>query len=260
VESDDPTTPNLILTLSMDVQVELGFETPSLRFNEARVGQEARQAVKLVGTALAEASFGAVSSDVEGLTAKVVTRDDPAGPVKELEVLLKASKTGALHGTVRVTTTLAHMPSITLPVYAQIKGDVTVEPRVASFAPEAPDKTLLLTVRSARPGLKITGVTDEKGLVEGKARAQKDGSWQIELALSAKAKPTRDLFSTSLKLATTYPEEPVVEVMVTRGGAGQRNFSRDPLRRAPPIALPVQPGAQPAVAPTAPSAPTTPHP
>lgn len=238
VESDDPTTPNLILTLSMDVSVELGFETPSLRFAEPRVGKEIRQVVKLVGTSLAEASFGAVSSDVEGLTAKVVTRDDATGPVKELEVVLKPLKTGALHGTIRVTTTLPHMPNLTLPVYAQVKGDVTVEPRVAAFDPETPEKAVLLTVTSTRPGLKITGVTDEKGLVEGKARVQKDGSWQVELALSAKAKPTRDLFSTSVRLATTWPEEPFVEVMATRGGSGQRNFSRDPVRRVPPIVKP----------------------
>lgn len=253
VESDDAVTPNLSLTVSMNILVELGFETPSLRFADVRVGTEARQSIKLVGTALAEAKLGVVSSDVDGLTARVVEAKEASGPTTTLEVVLKAPKAGNLRGTLRIATNVPTLPSLTLPVFAQVKGDITVTPTFVAIEANAPDKVYTVAVTSRRPGLKITGVADASGFLEGKAVADKQGAWSVDLSLTPKAKPTSDVFTTTVRLTTNFPEERVVEVTASRGGAGQRQLTREAGRR------PLSPAAKPQVAPaTAPSAPAKP--
>ncbi len=239
VESDDAVTPNLSLTVSMNILVELGFETPSLRFADASVGTEARQSIKLVGTALAEAKLGAVSSDVDGLTARVVESKEASGTSTTLEVVLKAQKAGNLRGTVRIATSVPTLPSLTLPVFAQVKGDVTVTPGFVAIEANAPDKVYTVTVTSRRPGLKITAVADASGFLAGKAVADKDGAWRVDLSLTPKARTTPDVFTTTVRLSTNHPDEPLVEVSASRGGAGPRQLSREPGRRPlPPMAKP----------------------
>jgi len=240
-----------MLTVNMNVQVELGFETPALRFADPRVGTEVKQTVKVVGTALSGTQLGAVSSDVEGLTARVLTRDDPAGRVVELEAVLKAPKAGAVHGVIRVATDLGSMPSLSLPVYAQVRGNVTAEPRVLPIDPDDPAKVYPVVVRSTKPGLKITAVTDDNGYLTGKAVAGKDGSWRVDLTLTPQARTNPGLFSTLVRLATNYADEPVVEISASRPGPGQKAAPGPVVRR--PLAPP--PAAAPAPVAPAPVAP-----
>jgi hypothetical protein len=232
----------------MNVIVELGFEAPALRFTEPQVGIEAVQKVKIVGTALATTTFGALSSDVEGLTAQVLTRDEGGTKVVELEARLKAPKAGATHGAIRVPTTLPSMPSLSLPVYAQVKGTVTAEPPLVTFDEAAPDKVQPVVLRASRPGLKITGVFDPSGVVMGKALAQKDGTWRVELSLTDHAKASKDPFSTTVRLSTAYPEEAVIELVASRGTSVKRTPGTAPLRRPLAGRPPLPPTAKPAPA------------
>ncbi|MBL7661983.1 DUF1573 domain-containing protein [bacterium] len=145
IESNDPRQPVLVLNLEGIVEREINIDPPRLYFGQIRKGSEASQSVKLN-----------LKQNVKIL--EVTSRSDDFTITKQAEdqllVSIKSSaKVGLLKSRIVVRTTSTSTPVVSIPIFAEIVGDLVLTPSDISFGmlvnPNSQQLTQRVEIQSA---------------------------------------------------------------------------------------------------------------
>ena len=231
MESNDPTSPRLRLTVSANIVVELGFEHQQARFDKVRQGKPSVQRVSVIGALAPEVTLTEVITDVPGLTAKLVPgKAGPNRAAQDLELTLTPDTIGEVRGAVRVKTSHTRFPELSLRVMGKVIGDLEVQPDRLVISPtDAKDKAYTLLAGSERGGLKGLDVVDANGFMDAKVIELETGkSWRVEITRAKKGRAAEDAFSTTLKVSAKGDPKSAAEIKVYFRGAGasRRAFSK----------------------------------
>lgn len=129
VNSNDPKTPSLALSLQGQVDRELAVSPARVYFGKVEQGKSATQQITVSSTA-AKVLITDVASNSKYLK---VARDEKKGAAGFLVTLLENAPVGILRENIVVTTTSKHHPAITVPVFARVLSDFELFPSEISF-------------------------------------------------------------------------------------------------------------------------------
>jgi len=138
VESNDPVNPRLRLWLKGSVRTELAAEPPRVNFGALPADGTLTKEVKVVSnhadTRILEATCKSPQFKVN-----VWAPDDARGVGVDISIV-PPLQAGYVHGQVTITTDHPKRPTLSIPVYAQVQGEISVVPR-----------ELMMSKRLARP-------------------------------------------------------------------------------------------------------------
>ncbi len=154
LESNDPKSPALSLSIRIDVDPLLGF-APSTLHIESRFGSSRTVEVALQGTWAPDAKLGIASVTGDLLSAEPLGKTPPSDR-RGVRVTLDAKRIGEGAGNVVVSTGVAPIPEIVLPVSWLVRGNVEVRPSTLVFDPETPPGLVrILRVSSSKADFRI---------------------------------------------------------------------------------------------------------
>lgn len=169
VRSNDPAHPITTLVLRGEVTAEVAVQPHQLYLGRLRRGSRATRTVSVLYDADTPISITGVEHDHPGLRveAEDVEADGKRGRRLHVSVA-DTAPLGQLRDTLTITTTSEKKPRLTVPVFGNVEGDVTVEPPQVSFGVVHPGTRRTRVVRIKNAGataLRILEVTSENDAV-----------------------------------------------------------------------------------------------
>lgn len=134
VHSNDPLQPVTTLTLQGAIKVEVAVEPAQLYLGRVRRGTNATHTIELLHDANKPIAItdATVASPLVSLRSEDLEKDGKKG--KKLFVTLrKDAPLGRVSTDITVTTTSQKRPTISIPVFGHIEGDLLVQPPQVSF-------------------------------------------------------------------------------------------------------------------------------
>lgn len=217
VHSNDPLSPVTTLTLQGEVTVEVEVEPTQLYLGRLSRGREETYTIDVLYDERK-------SIEVTGIThthpaIRVQTGDVQIGRKKgkRLRVsVTKAAELGRLNDQIVVTTTSKKRPTITIPVFGSIEGDVIVLPSQISFGVvrQGVGKTQYIRIqnRSAQP-VSVVQVTSSLDSIVAKIAEITPGK-EYRLSLRVKGDSTPGKIRGSIEVVTDHPEEKHLSIPV----------------------------------------------
>ena len=133
---------------------------------------------------------------------------------KLLVTVAKDAALGRLNDQITVTTTSKKRPSIIIPVFGSLEGDLLVQPPQVTFGVVQPgeSKTRKVNIKNqSKKSVKITEVKSTAEGVEAQVAAVTPGAeYNVSLTISKDAAPGR--ISGEIKVSTDHPEESVLSI------------------------------------------------
>lgn len=123
VATDDPVEPNLSLTVNANLVVELELEAATLQLPPLQVGREHIQEVRVLARDSKLLAFGAVTSDLEGVTGTMVQHGTADAPAWVLQLRAKPTTVRTAWGHVNVVVKAPKPRHLALPVHLAVTGD-----------------------------------------------------------------------------------------------------------------------------------------
>lgn len=134
VYSNDPTQPVTTLTLQGEIMVEVAVEPAQLYLGRVRRGEGATQSVELLYDADKPITITNVTVESPLVSVRAEDLEKKGKKGKKLFVTLrKDAPLGRVSTEITVTTTSQKRPSISIPVFGHIEGDLLVQPPQVSF-------------------------------------------------------------------------------------------------------------------------------
>lgn len=163
VRSNDPAHPITTLVLQGEVTAEVAVQPGQLYLGRLRRGSRATHTVSVLYDADEPISITGVEHDNPGIRveAEDVEADGKRGRRLHVSVA-DTAPLGQLRDTLTITTTSEKKPRLTVPVFGNVEGDVTVEPPQVSFGVVRPGARRTRAVRIKNAGaaaLRILEVT-----------------------------------------------------------------------------------------------------
>jgi hypothetical protein len=232
VYSDDPETPQLVLTLSGELWVDVAAQPNRLSFGELRTGKPVSKPLSLTVTKPDEVRITGVTAQDERLAIKPL----PSGPQgqQNYEVSFQGSaELGRIQGGVRVVYAGPNGDEhLDVPVWGQVVGDLRYPKRV--FLRKQGDAYLpqkvTLSSRSERV-VRILGAKDPDGRLEVKILKPQGPQVELELSIHKTDKPVESAQG-NIVVTTNDRQEPKVTLPYS---LGPPKF--DPVRRKLPNLL-----------------------
>lgn len=210
VHSNDPLSPVTTLTLQGEVTVEVEVEPAQLYIGRLRRGTEETYTVHVLYDEKKAIEITGITHTHPAI--KVQTEDVQIGGKKgkRLRVrVTKAAELGRLNDQIVVTTTSKKKPTITIPVFGSIEGDVMVLPPQVSFGVvrQGVGKTQHIRIqnRSTQP-VTVLQVTSSLDNVVAEITEITPGK-EYRLSLHVKADSTPGKIRGSIEVLTDHPEE-----------------------------------------------------
>ena len=209
VYTNDPASPVLGLTLAGQVNADVVVSPIPLYLGRIRRGDRVRREVTIVsGEAGAIYSVTHVEHSHPGLRARLEPRTDTPGQrlVVELDPdmpLGRFSEKLTLH------TTSPREPTLTLPVFGSVEGDVVVLPPQITFGTTrgeaAPMRDLYIRNRGDRP-LVVTRVSVPEPIAYSLSPVEDGVEYKLTLRLREGLRPGK--IESAVEIFTNHPDEP----------------------------------------------------
>jgi len=232
VYSNDPETPQLVLTLAGELWVDVAAEPSRISFRELRVDDPASQTLTLSVTNPDEVRITDVTLDDDHFSITPVAGEDTAQ--KRYEVVYRGhGELGRINDRIRVAYTGPDGDQhVDVPLWAQIVGDLRY-PNAVFFGKRADGyeaRKVKLSTRSGK-AVRILSAKDPKGLLD--AKILKGQGPEIELELSVnEAHASVDSARGQIEIRTTDRLEPKVTLPYTLHGSRRSpRLTRPALKR-----------------------------
>jgi hypothetical protein len=205
------------LTLQGEIRVEVAAQPPQLYVGRLQRGKQVSRTVEVVydaGSGITitkvENSHPSISIQTEALE---LEKDGKQGK-KLLVTVAKDAPLGRLNDQITVTTTSQKRPSIIIPVFGSLEGDLLVQPPQVTFGVVQPgeSKTRQVNIKNqAKNSVKITEVKSTAQGVEAEVTTVTPGAeYNVSLKISGDAAPGR--INGEIKVFTDHPEESVLSI------------------------------------------------
>ncbi len=246
VFSNDPENPQLALSISCDITVDVAVEPRQIVFGQIGKGETAEQGFAVTVNEPDKIKITGVTIDDEhfGLT----LLEGGAGGTAKYKLTFKGGASiGRMTATVKIAYEGSTVPELAVPVRAEIVGDLVYN-RSLYFNKKDdafPQREIAFTSRSGKT-VKLTKVEDAEGKLKTEIRYEDNGTKAVLVAVVADpaasyAKPTRH----KLVVHTSDKDQPTVEIPYTIServrGAAMRG-GKD--RRKPPMPFPPRAGIE----------------
>jgi hypothetical protein len=217
VHTNDPNQAVTTLTLQGEIRVEVAAQPPQLYVGRLQRGKQVSRTVEVVydaGSGITitkvENSHPSISIQTEALE---LEKDGKQGK-KLLVTVAKDAPLGRLNDQITVTTTSQKRPSIIIPVFGSLEGDLLVQPPQVTFGVVQPgeSKTRQVNIKNqAKNSVKITEVKSTAQGVEAEVTTVTPGAeYNVSLKISGDAAPGR--INGEIKVFTDHPEESVLSI------------------------------------------------
>jgi hypothetical protein len=217
VHSNDPLQPVTTLTLQGAIAVEVAVEPAQLYLGRVRRGAEATHTIELLHDAnkpitITEAT---VASPLVSLRSEDLEKDGKKG--KKLFVTLrKDAPLGRISTDITVTTTSQKHPTLTIPVFGHIEGDLLVQPPQVSFGVvrkgDTKQHAITIKSRSSNP-VRVVRTQSSTPMVIAEIATIKDGE-EYHLTLKVNPEGTPGPIRGEVQVFTDHPVEKVLSVPV----------------------------------------------
>lgn len=234
VESNDPKTPKLILTLSGETWTDVVATPNRLSLGEVGMKETTTQTLSLAITNPKEVTIDGVTFDDDRFT--ITPAKDGDDGSKRYDVTYRgSSEIGRVSGRVRVTYTAPDGEQhLDVPIWGQIVGNLRYPNTVFMGVKDGriEDRQLFVSTRDGKP-VRIVEATDPKGRLDVKLRKPFHPKAELMLSWTEKEPPTGAVRG-EIQLTTTDALEPKVTIPYTIGGTGRRTTGvRKPRLRIP---------------------------
>jgi hypothetical protein len=229
VYSNDPMQPVMTLVLQGDITVEVEVDPPQLYLGRVHRGEETMRSVDVLYAAdkPIEISKVETSSSLLSIQTQNLERDGRKGK-KLIVTLKKDAPLGRLNDEIKVTTTSEKRPSVEIPVFGSVEGDLVVAPPQVSFGVvrRGEGKTQEVSIKSRTPKpIHIVNVQSSNTDIAPELTTVKDGE-EYKLTLNAKSDSKAGRIQGEVQIFTDHPTEKVLTIplygMVTDGQQAQR--------------------------------------
>jgi len=208
--TNDPDVPAAGLSLSGHVEVDLVITPDPVYLGRLRRGENGHRDV-LVSPGRPDGTATVVAVEHEGraVRARLATRTDGA-PGQRIEVEVDPDlPIGRFNEQLVLRTTSTREPTMVLPVFGSVEGDVAVVPPQVTFGVardgSAPERELLIHNRGARP-LTVTRIEAPARIVSYDLRAVEDGQeYRLTLRLRDGVPPGK--IEDRIEIFTDHPDE-----------------------------------------------------
>ncbi len=215
VHTNDPNQAVTTLTLQGEIRVEVAAQPPQLYLGRLRRGKQVTRTVEVVYDAGSGITITKVENSHPSISVhtEALEKDGKQGK-KLLVTVAKDAPLGRLNDQITVTTTSQKRPSIMIPVFGSLEGDLLVQPPQITFGVVQPgaSKTRQVNIKNqAKNPVKITEVKSTAKGVEAEVTAVTPGvEYNVSLTISGDAAPGR--ITGEIKVFTDHPEESVLSI------------------------------------------------
>lgn len=215
VHTNDPERAATTLTLQGEIRVEVAAEPPQLYVGRLAHGRAVSRRVEVVSDADSSVEITQVRNTHASVSVRTepLKRDGRRGKILVVTVAEDAPL-GRLNDQITVTTTSTKRPSVIIPVFGSVEGELVVRPPQVTFGVVRPgaDKTRTVTItnRSKTP-VRISQVTSTAGRVEARLATVTQGAeYTLVMKVSADSQPGR--IQGEIQVFTDHPLEKVLSI------------------------------------------------
>lgn len=229
VYSNDPIQPVTTLTLQGEITVEVVVDPPQLYLGRLRRGEAMTRTVEVLHDADKPISITRIENTSGLITVRSEDVEKEGQKGKKLLVTVgRDVPLGRLNDQIIVTTTSQKRPSITIPVFGSIEGEVVVTPPQVSFGVvrkgEGKAQEVSIKNRAAKP-VRVLRVQSSTEDVSAELAPVKEGvEYRVILTAKGESKPGR--IQGEVQVFTDHPEEKVLTIplygMVTEARQAKR--------------------------------------
>ena len=217
VHSNDPIQPVVTLTLQGAIEVEVEVEPAQLYLGKVRRGAGATHTVELLSDASKQISITNVTTESPLVSVQTEELEKNGKKGKKLLVTLrKDAPLGRVSTEINVTTTSQKRPSLTIPVFGQIEGDLVVAPSQVSFGVvrkgDAKANDLSIKSRAKNP-IHLVKTQSSTPNVIAELTTVKDGE-EYRLTLKVNSDGTPGQIKGEVQVFTDHPTEKVLTIPV----------------------------------------------
>jgi hypothetical protein len=217
VHTNDPLQPVTTLTLQGEIAVEVAVEPAQLYLGRVRRGTNTTHTIELLFDANKQIAITniAVDSPLVSVRSEDLERDQKKG--KKLFVTLrKDAPLGRVSTDITVTTTSQKRPTLSIPVFGHIEGDLLVQPPQVSFGVvrKGDTKEYDISIKSRAPKpVRMVRTQSSTPTVIAEMDTAKDGE---EYHLTLKVNPDGDpgQIRGEVQVFTDHPVEKVLTIPV----------------------------------------------
>jgi hypothetical protein len=238
VYSNDPKTPQLVLSLAGEVIADVDPQPRRLSFGQVSKRAEASRELTLQVPKPDEIKISSVTIDDERFEIKLVS-GEPAGTAK-YEVRFKGSEAlGRITGRVRVAFSGSDVTEIDIPLWGEIVGDLRYAKNLSFYKQKGAFKPrkLTFTSRTKKP-VEILDAKDEGGHLKVKIVKAKGELAELEVSVAGAAQQADKTSKGKLRVKTTDRDEPEVVIAYGIYPADRIKSMQKKLRKAPKPAKP----------------------
>ncbi|MGH7965064.1 MAG: DUF1573 domain-containing protein, partial [Candidatus Binatia bacterium] len=215
VYSNDPLQSVTTLTLQGEITVEIAPEPAQLYLGRPHRSEEVTQTVEVLYDAGKPISITKVENTHPAV--RVQTEDLEKGNKKgkKLTVTLKkGAAIGRLNDQITVTTTSQKIPTLTIPVFGSIEGDVLVQPPQVSFGTirqgESRAREVRIKSRAASPVRVLRVESSAANVVPEVTEVKQGEEYRLTLKTKSDGKPGR--IQGEVQVFTDHPEEKMLTI------------------------------------------------
>lgn len=215
VYSNDPLQPVATLTLQGEITVEIEVDPPQLYLGRVHRGEETTRSVDVLYDANKPITITKVENSSPMLTVSPQNIEKDGRKGKKLIVTLKKdAPLGRLNDEIKVTTTSEKRPSIEIPVFGSIEGDLVVAPPQVSFGVvrrgEGKSQEVSIKSRAAQP-IHILNVQSSNADIVPELVTIKDGE-EYKITVNAKSDSKAGRIQGEVQITTDHPSEKTLSI------------------------------------------------
>jgi hypothetical protein len=213
LETDDPEHPQTILKVSAEVVVIVGFETTYLHVGQVRKGEPWTRRLAVVAEKPDELKPGEFSSDIPGLTGKVISEKGPDGKMSHaVELKWTPTALGPARGGLRLATNHERYKQIEAGFFAQVEGELAFAPATIELWQDRPAGRAVLSSLGQR--FKVTRIEMTEPRLVLAQRLLKPGR-AVAIEARLKGKPATDSFFAVATVHTDSKEQPSLPLSIS---------------------------------------------
>jgi hypothetical protein len=215
VHTNDPQRPATTLTLQGEVRVEVAADPPQLYVGRLAYGKAVSRRVEIVVDADSSVEITQVANTNAAVTVQTepLKRDGQRGKTLIVTVAEDAPL-GRLNDQITVTTTSTKRPSVVIPIFGSVEGELVVRPPQVTFGVVQPGadttRTVTITNRSKTP-VRISRVASTAERVTARLATVNPGlEYRLVMTVPADSQPGR--IQGALRVFTDHPLEKVLSI------------------------------------------------
>lgn len=216
VHSNDPAVSAVTLRITGDILTDVMVKPRSLNFGNMRRDTATEKELELTFSSDEEIEIKKIEFTSGHFTSTVKPFETEAGRGVKITVsAMEELPLGRVKEKVLIHTTSTKNPTLTVPIYAYVQGDITVRPMVLSFskAPAGDVQERTLSVATTAEAFAILGVKVSKDLFGTEIKTVKPGK-EYSIKISLKEEVGEGRINEVLILRTDSGEQPEIRVPI----------------------------------------------